>query len=192
MLPIEKLKHINQTKYEELKLKGFPADCLSNSYLDGIIISGLPEKFKISESRFSTCWIQNNENQMLDLGGCVLSDCTVRLMKIEKLNLSDATIYGTLFTNLQVGELDLQNGVLRKSSIRDSSVGIINLDYSLLENTYFFRAHPEKILGGNSLTLTLGGGTEEEVNNYKRMVKRELNLKQKHDVMKVVKNEHRR
>lgn len=177
MLPIEKLKHINQTKYEELKLKGFPADCLSNSNLDGIIISSLPKNFQISGTRFSECWIQNVDGQNLDLSGCILTDCIIRDIDFEEFSLDESAIYGTLFTGLHIGKLSLENATLRKTSLRDSVVDVLNLEGALLADTYFFRARPGMTRGKN-LNLTLGGATEQEVNNYRSMIKRAVGLRE--------------
>ena len=52
---VDNKKVINQTRYEALIQEGFPEGCLSDVYVDGVVITKLPENIEIRNTRFSEC-----------------------------------------------------------------------------------------------------------------------------------------
>lgn len=171
---MEEKKKINQVRFEELRSKGFPKGCLDQCYLDGIIIEKLPEEFQISHSRLSECWIQKFSADSLKLSNCVLADCILQGLSIDEMKIMDGTMDGTLLSGNTVGKMDFTGMSMRHSSMRDCAIESLVMEDTALDGMYFFRTQPKYLRGEESMRVTLGGATEEEVENYRRCVKGEI------------------
>lgn len=174
MFPAEKMRWLGQTTFESYRKEGFPEGCLDNVCLCGIKIEELPKDFQIRGTRIIQCNVQGVALHSLVLSGCIMGDCIVSGVQAETLDLKDATVYGTLFTTSQVGILDLRGTVMRKCSIRDCGIDAMHIGGAKLNGTYFYRMRPQVITGQESLDMSLGGATDEEVENYRRLVKSEI------------------
>lgn len=170
----DKLKKINQTRYEALARRGFPEGCLSDAYVDGVIFTKLPEKVEIRNTRFVECRFSNISVENLKFTDCVIADGIFMGIKADELNLQGTTLYGTLLTNLTVGKMDMQRAVFRKSSMRDGDILELNFIDATLEGMYFYRIKSFKTEGIELANITIGGATNEEVENYRQQVKAAL------------------
>ena len=61
--------------------------------------------------------------------------------------------------------------ILIHSSMRDCSIESLVMEGTALNSMYFFRTQPKYLRGEKSMSVTLGGAAEEEVENYRRLVK---------------------
>lgn len=61
--------------------------------------------------------------------------------------------------------------ILIHSSMRDCSIESLVMEGTALNGMYFFRTQPKYLRGEKSMSVTLGGAAEEEVENYRRLVK---------------------
>ena len=165
---------INQTRFENLALNGFPEGCLSNAYVDGVIITRLPQNIKVENTRFYECRFRDLFLDKLDLEGCVIADGIFLNIMAQELNLSGATVYGTLFSCLDIEKLDMSGITIRHSSMREGKVDRMYVGDSTIESTYFYRLKPERIDGIERARLTMGGATNQEVENYQRQVREAL------------------
>ena len=83
----------------------------------------------------------------------------------------DGTMYGTLLSGNTVGKMDFTGMSMRHSSMRDCSIESLVMEDTALDGMYFFRTQPKYLRGEESMCMTLGGVVEEEVENYRRLVK---------------------
>lgn len=170
----EKEKIINQTRYENLARRGFPEECLSNAYVDGVVFTKLPENVEIRNTRFVECRFSNISAENLKFTDCVIADGIFMGIKADEVNLQGTTVYGTLLTGFSIGKMDMGRATFRKSSMRDGDILELNLAEATLESMYFHRMRISKIEGIELANMTMGGATNEEVENYRCQVKAAL------------------
>ncbi|MEE0684568.1 MAG: hypothetical protein UC703_09255 [Bacilli bacterium] len=73
-----------------------------------------------------------------------------------------------------MGKMDFTGMSMRHSSMRDCAIESLVMEDTALDGMYFFRTQPKYLRGEESMRVTLGGATEEEVENYRRCVKGEI------------------
>ena len=181
----ERQKIINQTRYETLARKEFPEDCLSDAYVDGVVFTELPENLEIWNTRFVECRFSNISVESLNFTDCVIADGIFSGIKADEVNLQGTTVYGTLITDFSVAKMNMERATFRKSSMRDGDMLELNLTDATLESMYFYRIKSSKVKGIEQANMTMGGATNEEVENYRRQVQDALiqkkNMRIKHD-----------
>lgn len=170
----DRQKIINQTRYETLARKEFPEDCLSDAYVDGVVFTKLPDNLEIRNTRFVECRFSNISVENLKFTDCVIADGTFAGIKADEINMQRTTVYGTLITDISVGKMDMERATFRKSSMRDGDILELNLTDATLESMYFYRIKASKVEGIELANMTMGGATNEEVENYRRQVKAAL------------------
>lgn len=176
-------KKINQVRFKELRSKGFSKGCLDYCYLDGIIIEKLPEEFQIFHSRLFECWIQKFSADSLKLSNCVVADYILRGLSMDEMKIMDGTMYRTLILGNTVGKMDFTGMSMRNSSMRDCAIEGLVMEDTALDGMYFFRTQPKYLRGEESMRVTLGGTTEAEVENHRRLVKEGIIPKEKTEKM---------
>lgn len=178
----ENIKVINQIRYETLVQEGFPEGCLSDAYVEGVVITRLPENMEIRNTRFNECRFKDISMETLAFNACVVSDGVFANIKAEKMEWQGTTVYGTVFTGLFVEKMDMSHGTFRKCSMRDGDIVDMNLMNATLSSMYFYRMAPRSVVGLEQACITIGGATDQEVDNYRRQVKAALApLRQKQD-----------
>lgn len=170
----EKQKIINQTRYEALIQRKFPEGCLSNAYIDGVVITKLPENMEIRNARFFECRFKDISVESLTLNECVISDGMFVSIKADELRFPGTTVYGTLFAGLSIEKLDMSRATFRRSSMRDGDIIEMNLLGAALDSTYFYRMMPRKVDGIEQARITMGGAENQEADNYRRQVRAAL------------------
>ena len=75
------------------------------------------------------------------------------------------------FQNLLSINEEIVAWILIHSSMRDCSIESLVMEGTALNGMYFFRTQPKYLRGEKSMSVTLGGAAEEEVENYRRLVK---------------------
>ncbi len=171
---VDNKKVINQTRYEALIQEGFPEGCLSDVYVDGVVITKLPQNIEIRNTRFFECRFKDIAVETLTLNECVVSDGVFVNIKTDELSLHGATVYGTLFTGLSIEKMDMSQATFRKSSMRDGDIMEMNLLGATLDSMYFYRMAARSVHGIEQARFTMGGATYQEVDNYRRLVKETL------------------
>ena len=87
--------------------------------------------------------------------------------KLEKKRSKQAVDFQNL---LSINE-EIVAWILIHSSMRDCSIESLVMEGTALNGMYFFRTQPKYLRGEKSMSVTLGGAAEEEVENYRRLVK---------------------
>ncbi len=170
----KKQKIINQVRYETLARRGFPEECLSDAFVDGVVFTMLPENVEIKNTRFVECRFSNISVESLKFTDCVIADGIFMCIKADEVNMQGTTVYGTLLTDISIGKMDMERATFRKSSMRDGDIMELNLTDATLESMYFYRIKTSKIEGIELANMTMGGATNEEVENYRCQVKAAL------------------
>ena len=83
--------------------------------------------------------------------------------KLEKKRSKQAVDFQNL---LSINE-EIVAWILIHSSMRDCSIESLVMEGTALNGMYFFRTQPKYLRGEKSMSVTLGGAAEEEVENYR-------------------------
>lgn len=153
MLPIERMTHINQMRFEQMRIKGFQKGDLDDCYLDGIIIKDLPNNFKITDSRFLECRLQEMALDSLNMASVekYVITCDTGVFKVKKDHNNDECGHGTLCSSVifkECSNIDLvsvkifedgsQTNILYLEEalkfLLEVNVDIINLSISIENN----------------------------------------------------------
>lgn len=102
---------------------------------------------------------------------------------MDEMKIMDGTMYRTLILGNTVGKMDFTGMSMRNSSMRDCAIEGLVMEDTALDGMYFFRTQPKYLRGEESMRVTLGGTTEAEVENHRRLVKEGIIPKEKTEKM---------
>jgi len=178
----EEKKEITQKQLNELITKGETID-LSNCFLYKLTIEGNFKNANITNSRIYDCKIKNayfencnfeSSNISGDFDNVILKNCS----------LSNAGLYNIKFKDTLLDNISLEDAVLKNISTVKDTVTFKDVDFlnTKMNGVYIQGSKVERSKNTNTIYITMGGATTEEVEKHKILILNTLDNK-KEDLM---------
>lgn len=171
----EEKREIKQKQLNELISKGETID-LSNCFLYKLTLEGNFKNANISNARLFDCKIKNSNFENTNFSNAVISgdfdNTTVKNCVFE-----NAGLYNISFKNTVLDNVSLKNASLKGISTVKDSVTFKNVDFSCvkMDSVYIQGSKVENALNTDSIYITMGGATHDEVEAHKKMILDTLN-----------------
>lgn len=180
----DQLKPITQEEYDQIKEQGFKKGCLDYCDLEEVVLDSLPEYFAIRSSRLNGCQI-TGKTDALAFQSCILAYTIFSQFHADRLKIEDCFAHHIRTKECSADKLSFRNSEINDSEIENCPVSIMDMTNTKLDKAYFYGTRPRQLIGSDSMSMTIGGGTYTEVKNYKQLIRETLTpeneMKQKDD-----------
>lgn len=167
--PVELLRPISEQEFYKAITKGETS--FINCYFSGMSFTPQAGKFEgldFAGSRFMDCNFQGN------IGQCDFSNATIngdfQAAALPGSTFDHATIYGTRIIDCNMQNCTFSGASFRHVSINETNLAGADLAGAELDSVYFRNAEVSGLKNANTISITMGGATADEVANHKRQI----------------------
>ncbi|MDE7423781.1 MAG: pentapeptide repeat-containing protein [Lachnospiraceae bacterium] len=145
-----------------------------NCYFSGIKLEGTFEGVNFSDCYFSNCKFENAEFKECNFKNATFSDVEARSVSFQNTGFEGADLWSSRFENTQFKEVNFSESNWKSISTVTDTVSFENCNFTMTSmNAVYIQG--SKISGEmkniDTISVTLGGATSQEIENHKRMIK---------------------
>lgn len=145
-----------------------------NCYFSGIKLEGTFEGVNFSDCYFSNCKFENAQFKDCNFANATFSDVEVRSVSFQNTGFEKADLWSSKFENTQFKEVDFSGSNWKSIAAVKDTVSFENCDFTITSmNSVYIQG--SKISGEmkniDTISVTLGGATRQEIENHERMIK---------------------